>query len=379
MTDEITEAQSKDEDLRGRGLTPYIVGVNKRDPSEHDVYDQYADPALFYEIDSELRPLGDDVVYGQYLDEDGYEAFKTSVDSPGTNGNYIEEDVLDTFPAMDEAGAMEEAAELHQGTDKRALEALGFLAEDKYEPRGRNVLVGVGDTGTYTDRQYIARRLVANWDWVGDYGKHDGWDHNGHGAWCTGAALAPRARLVNGKVMDRNGSGYRSHVIAFWRQFADFCQAQGKLGVASLSLGAEGRSEAYDDASRYAISKSVITVAATGNSNTSPALTPAIEYGVIGVAATTLEMIRASFSNYGIGTDIAAPGVTLEGYSGVKSGTSMATPYVARLLCYLLSVRASTTQARAVLRESCQRYGQSQEAVGAGVPNVGKAMTKMGG
>lgn len=379
MPDGITEAQSKDDHLKGLGLTPYIVGVEKIDPAEHDVYDAYADPALFYEIDSELHPLGAGVVYGQYLNEEGYEAFKASVDAPDTNGKYIEEDVLDTFPAADPA--LEESAEetqaFVQGADREALRALGFL-RDTYEPRGYGTLVGVGDSGTYTTRKYISNRLVANWDWVGDYGKYNGLDHNGHGACCTGFALAPRARLVNGKVMDRHGSGYRSHIIAFWRRFADFAFASGKNGVASLSLGARGRSEAYDDASRYAISKRVITVAAVGNSNTSPAMTPAIEHGVIGVSATTLKMIRADFANFGAGVDIAAPGVNLESYSGVLSGTSMATPFIARLLCYLLSVRANNTDARDALFTSCRNHGQDRELVGAGVPNVGLAMSKMG-
>lgn len=377
MPDGITKAQSRDEEMRGRGFTPYIVGVEKIDPGQHDVYDQHADPDHFYEIDSERKPVGADAVYGQYLDPEGYEAFLEVVRREGSNGRYLEEDVVDTFPASeDSADFVDEAAAMYQGTDKEALRALGFLAET-FEPRGYGVLEGVGDTGTYPAKTYVANRMMANWDWVGDYGRYDGVDHNGHGAFCTGAALAPRARLVSGKVLDKDGSGYRSHIIAFWRRFADYCWEQGKFGVCSLSLGASGRSDAYDDASRYAISKRVITVAAVGNYDTSPAMTPAIEYGVIGVTATGMDFQRAGFANYGEGTEIAAPGVNLEGWSGVYSGSSMATPYIARLVAYLLSERGNMTDARRSLKDSALPYGQDRSLVGVGVPRVGNAMERM--
>ena len=50
------------------------------------------------------------------------------------------------------------------------------------------------------------------------------------------------------------------------------------------------------------------------------------------MAATDHDDLKASFSNYGIGVDLAAPGVdilsTLRKNYAMKSGTSMAAPHV---------------------------------------------------
>jgi cerevisin len=73
------------------------------------------------------------------------------------------------------------------------------------------------------------------------------------------------------------------------------------------------------------------------------------------VGASTLADERAYFSNYGTCNDIFAPGLNIQStWIGSKyavntiSGTSMASPHIAGLLAYLLSLQPSKDSAYAV-------------------------------
>lgn len=77
---------------------------------------------------------------------------------------------------------------------------------------------------------------------------------------------------------------------------------------------------------------------------------PAASKNAITVAASTLGDERAYFSNYGKCVDVFAPGLGIVStYKGSKtatatlSGTSMASPHVAGLIAYLLSIYPSVT------------------------------------
>ena len=171
-------------------------------------------------------------------------------------------------------------------------------------------------------------------------------DCNGHGTHVAGTVAAadnksavvgmgPGVAVYGVKVLNCQGSGTTTSVI----KGVDWVAANAiKPAVANMSLGG-GVSQLLDDAVRNAASKGIFFSIAAGNSATqacssSPArvgggATP----GVMVAAATDLNDLEASFSNYGACVDIWAPGVTvtslkLGGGIVAMSGTSMASPHV---------------------------------------------------
>lgn len=124
--------------------------------------------------------------------------------------------------------------------------------------------------------------------------------------------------------------------------------------VINLSIGwPEGQTiDIIKEAIAEAQKRGVIIVAAAGNDSTNALLRPCQYKGVICVAAHSPDGSLSSFSNFGFGVDIAAPGVEilssipnsirsvrLPGYNGydLMSGTSQATPFVTGVVADMLS------------------------------------------
>ena len=225
-----------------------------------------------------------------------------------------------------------------------------------------NATIAIIDTGIALDHPDL--NVYRNVSFVGT---PTGNDDQGHGTHVAGIAaakndsigvvgVAPGAKLVAVKVLDRNGFGSTASVLAG----IDYVIAHAnETDVANLSLGG-GFSVAENRAIARAVANGVTMVVAAGNedvdaSTVSPASAPdAITVSAIvdtdgkcgglgpGVTMWGVENPDDSFaiySNWGEVIDISAPGTRINstvpialnptGYDASYTGTSMAAPHVA--------------------------------------------------
>ncbi len=179
--------------------------------------------------------------------------------------------------------------------------------------------------------------------------------------------VAPGARLWAVKVLNKNGSGYSSWIIAGIDWVAAHADT---IEVANMSLGGSGYSQAEYDAIQGAVNLGVAFAVAAGNSDADARdYSPAAFDNVLTVSAladfdgipgglgsptcrSDQDDTLADFSNWGPAVDIAAPGVCIlstypleKGGYGTISGTSMASPHVAGALALLASANAPANAA----------------------------------
>lgn len=171
-------------------------------------------------------------------------------------------------------------------------------------------------------------------------------DQNGHGSHVAGtiAALnnnigvvgvAPGAKVVAVRVLDRRGSGTTSGVIAG----VNYVAANGVSGdVANMSLGG-GVSTTLDLAVQNASSVVKFALAAGNESDDANNHSPARVDGINIYTVSAMDNLDkwAYFSNFGTHVDYCAPGVSIystykDGGYATLAGTSMASPHVAGLL-----------------------------------------------
>jgi subtilisin family serine protease len=213
-----------------------------------------------------------------------------------------------------------------------------------YQGTGSGVTAYVVDTGIYSSHSDFGGRVRLGYP-VGAASDCQG--HGTHVAGTVGGAtygVAKNVSLVSVRVLDCNGSGTNSGVIAGLDWIVSD-HAAGVKAVANMSLGGAFASTVNSAVERV-INDGVVMVVAAGNESVSactksPASTPA----AVTVAASDSSDYRASFSNYGSCVDLFAPGVSIlstlnGGGSGTKSGTSMASPHVAGAAAVLWGINS---------------------------------------
>jgi len=237
-----------------------------------------------------------------------------------------------------------------------------------YAGGGAVVTIGSIDTGVQLDHeQFSAGQLISGRDWIGN--DDDPYDEDGHGTHTTGTMVGgtvgiagvsgagPNVRVYVQRVCGPSGCPV-SAIINALNAAASYIDPQGHHLVAvNLSLGGVSESKGEKDAIRNATSQGVLVFASAGNGGNGTLACPACDANAIAVAATTWRDEKASYSQYGKGLDIAAPGgscysnTTPEGciYSSYLGsdhstykwlqGTSMAAPQVTGTAGVVASVR----------------------------------------
>ena len=280
------------------------------------------------------------------------------------------------------------------GLDRVDQRALPLNQQYSYGADGTGVHAYVIDTGIRTTHLEFGGRAFIEADFVdddfdgdpndvgnddSDPSRPDGADCNGHGTHVAATVggqiygVAKNVTLHALRVLDCAGSGSWSDVIAA----IDHVTANAaRPAVVNMSL-VGGAMAAADEAVQRSIAAGVTYVLAAGNDNIDVAnSSPARTAEAITVGATDDFDMRASFSNFGSGVDLFAPGVgissayyTSDSATTTMSGTSMASPHVAGLVAQYLERHASATPAQVrnalVNGATLNRVGDA----GAGSPN----------
>ncbi|MGE8283921.1 MAG: S8 family peptidase [Stenotrophomonas lactitubi] len=249
-------------------------------------------------------------------------------------------------------------------------------------------------------------------DWYGDnecQAGYPGSNSSWHGTHVAGtvaavtnnstgvAGTAFNAKVVPVRVLGKCG-GYTSDIAdaIVWASGGTVSGVPANANpaeVINLSLGGGGScSTTYQNAINGAVGRGTTVVVAAGNSNTNVSSSvPANCPNVIAVAATTSAGARASFSNYGTGIDISAPGqgilstlnsgTTTPGSASYASynGTSMAAPHVAGVVALMQSVAPSPlspAQVESIIKSTARPLpGACSGGCGAGIIDADAAVT----
>jgi len=211
------------------------------------------------------------------------------------------------------------------------------------------------------------------------------------------AGTAFNAKVVPVRVLGKCG-GYTSDIAdaIVWASGGTVSGVPANANpaeVINMSLGGGGScSTTYQNAINGAVGRGTTVVVAAGNDavNVSSAV-PANCANVIAVAATTSTGAKASFSNFGAGIDISAPGQgilsTLNTGTTVPAsptyasynGTSMAAPHVAGVVALMQSVAPtplSPAQVETIIKNTARALpGACSGGCGAGIINADAAVT----
>lgn len=250
--------------------------------------------------------------------------------------------------------------------------------------QGEGVKVAVIDTGIDAAHPDLAGQVAGGFNALSG-AKPDAWqDDEGHGTHVAGTiaakrdgkgvvGVAPKARLYAVKVLDKDGNGNYSDVIAG----IEWAASHG-MKVANMSLGADEGSEPLHRAVQAALKAGMTIVAAAGNSGGTVGF-PGSYPECIAVGASDSGDKVADFSSRGPEVDFIAPGVDIlsdkmGGGTVSLSGTSMATPHMTGLAALAAAGGATTPSAirSALTRAAKPLAGLTPDLEGSGLVLAGE-------
>lgn len=247
---------------------------------------------------------------------------------------------------------------------------------------GKGVKVAVVDTGIDFRHPELAPNYKGGWNAI--VSTASPLDDQGHGTHVSGTiaavkdlkgvvGVAPSVDLYGVKVLDKNGSGQYSWVVAG----IEWAVMNG-MDVINMSLGGGSGTEALKAIMKKSKEMGVAVVCAAGN-DSGPVNFPAKYPEAIAVSASDSSDKIASFSSRGPEIVVIAPGVNVYstrkggGYT-TMSGTSMACPHTAGLAALAVGagVRGSDAVRAALKAAATPLPGLTPVQQGAGLVDAAK-------
>ncbi|ARP44625.1 Intracellular serine protease (plasmid) [Geobacillus thermodenitrificans] len=225
---------------------------------------------------------------------------------------------------------------------------------------GKGVVIAVIDTGCETSHPDLKDRIIGGYNFTEEHGGDISIieDTNGHGTHVAGiiagskngrgiVGVAPNAKLLILKVLDRTGSGSINSLVEAIHYAIDWRGSAGeRVKVISLSLGLKKPDSNLYEAIKRAVAHNISVVAAAGNDGDGNIETNEYRYPgaykeVIEVGAINKLNEIAYFSNTNESVDLYAPGVNihssfLKNGFATLSGTSMSVPHVSGAIALLI-------------------------------------------
>jgi subtilisin family serine protease len=308
------------------------------------------------------------IVNGYALD-----ASSASIDALSKNPDV---EVLENFEVRTPEVHMENTAAKSLSMENWGLTKIGAQAAwAAFGVTGRGVRIGHLDTGVDASHPDLAGKVAAWAEFNGSGNRvystpHDSGIHGTHtagtlvGGSASGAPIgvAPNAKLISGLVLNGT-SGTLLQVLAGMQWVLDpdgNPATDDGAEILSMSLGAPGQYNVFQDITDRLVAAGVLPVFAVGNSGPNNADAPGNCVGAMSVGATMYSDVIAPFSGGGRvtwgGKTYVKPEITAPGYGipssipggsyQTLSGSSMATPHVAGAAALLKEANPSLTVAQ---------------------------------
>ncbi|MFD5503917.1 S8 family serine peptidase [Streptomyces sp. NPDC127061] len=294
-----------------------------------------------------------------------------------------------------------------RATLDRSVPQIGADRAHRAGVTGKGTKVAVLDTGYDRNHPDLKNAVVASRDFTGDGDVQDMQGHGTHvssiiagsGAASAGryAGVAPGAELVEGKVLDNDGYGYDSWILAGMQWAVDQ-----DAGIVNMSLGQTVASDGTDPLSaavdRLSAEHGTLFVIAAGNSGDHTISAPGAADAALTVGSVTKSGAMSPFSSRGpregrpaVKPEISGPGSDIvaaraagtlddaavtERYASL-SGTSMAAPHVAGAAALLAQRHPDWSGARlkaALIGSAARVDGATVSDTGSGLTDVPAAL-----
>lgn len=266
---------------------------------------------------------------------------------------------------------------------------------------GKHIVVEVIDTGLDADLTpsvISATSVLASWTFDPLYSAHV--DDIGHGSFVAGEIVGhgqgapgdcPQCQIRMARVFGASGGASTADITR-----AIYWGIRQHVQVISMSLSGPDDDATLAKAIKVAAQAGIVVVAASGNDGHGYISFPAGDPGAISVGASDFNDAIASFSNFGAGLTLVAPGTAIPGYMpfhptlisreigqqpgfSILQGTSMATPLVAGAIADLLSLGVAPKLAVTAITSGARRpLGWTGFHYGAGVLDLTGALRQLG-